>query len=452
VSPIRSRRWIRLVVPFAVAAAVLVVTGVTHASQSPDVANPDFLNPDSRAAIGGRDLAERLGGSGVAVHRVTKSSDALVLAYRGDATLLIPAPGLMHPFYLRMLKLLPHSTRVVLVAPSGLTLDTGLLPIRGTSTRWATAVADPGCAMPEAVTAGRAAIAGTRYRAVPGAVTVRCYRDALVGVRVGAAEVLLAGASDPFRNDRIGEYHNAALATGLLGTRRTLIWLDLHHREPQPGFVEHAQPGPAAPPSLGDAGSPDPDFPIRVRPSDSAQAGGGGAGGGAAPNPLWSAFPDWMWAALALLGLIAVVFALASGRRLGPPVSEPLPVAVPAAETAAGRGRLYQRARARGPALHALRAAARHRLVPAFDLPPDAPAIAVTEAVAARTGRAVAEVEAILYSAEPDSDEALVRAVDELDTLAYEALGYPRETAPGPGLRSAAPVAPGFDDNRGETR
>jgi Domain of unknown function (DUF4350) len=439
----RSRRWLRLVIPFAVAGAVLATTGITHASQTPDVTSRDFLNPDSGAAIGGRTLAGRLRAGGIEVHRVTGSPAALSLAYRGDATLFIPAPSLMHPFYLRMLKLLPESTRVVLVAPSELTLAGGHLPVLGAAGRWATGTAGPGCTMPEAAGAGRAAIVGLRYRAVPEAQVLRCYDGALVGLRVGAAGVLLAGASDPFRNDRIAEQHNAALAVALLRTHRTLIWLDLHRREPQPGFAAGGDPG-AAPPSLGDRGSPDPDFPVPATASAAPGTGGrpGGAGAGA-PNPLWSAFPGWMWAALALLGLIGVVLALAAGRRLGPPVAEPLPVAVPAAETAAGRGRLYRRAKARGPALHALRSAALHRLLPAFDLPSGATAEAVTEAVAARTGRPAEEVRTILYGAEPRTDEDLVRAVGDLDTLMYQSLGYPH----GAPVRPATP-----DDYRGEMR
>jgi hypothetical protein len=425
---VTRRRWLRLVIPFGVAAAVLAGTAIAHASQTPDVTDRAFLNPDSGAAVGGRRLADMLRGDGVSVRRVAKSSDALVLAYRGDATLFVPAPSLMHPFYLRMLKLLPASTRVVLVAPSGLTLDRGLIPAQDRGTRWATAAVEPGCGMPEATTAGRAAIAGTRYRADPEAQTVRCYSGALVGVRVGGTSVLVAGASDPFRNDRIGEYHNAALASALLRTHKTLVWLDLHRGEPQPEVAGNANPT-AAPPSLGYGGSPDPDFPIQAPPSSGAEGGGGlggdgggGAGGGASPSPLWSAFPPWMWLVLALLGLIAAVLALAFGRRLGPPVTEPLPVVVPAAETVAGRGRLYRRAKARGPALFALRAAALHRLLPAFGLPPDAPASTVVEAVATGTGRTPGEVEVILYGPDPEDDAALLRAVEDLDVLMNQAV------------------------------
>jgi hypothetical protein len=140
--------------------------------------------------------------------------------------------------------------------------------------------------------------------------------------------------------------------------------------------------------------------------------------------------PPWAWAGLGLLGLAALAFALARARRLGPPVSEPLPVAVRAAETVEGRGRLYRRAKARESALQALRNTALRRLGSALDLAPDAPRSAVTEAVAARTGWAPDQVDAILYGAQPGDDEQLVRLAADLDHLLHTSIdvhkGAPR--------------------------
>ncbi|HKT04494.1 MAG TPA: hypothetical protein VJT31_33680, partial [Rugosimonospora sp.] len=79
--------------------------------------------------------------------------------------------------------------------------------------------------------------------------------------------------------------------------------------------------------------------------------------------------------------------------------------------------------------LQALRDAAVRRLVPAFDLPADAAASAVVEAVAARTARTPEDIESILYGPEPPDDEALVSAVDALDTLMNQALGMPLRPA-----------------------
>ena len=72
-----KRRWLRLVIPFAVVLALIVGTGIVHAMQEPDVTDADFLNPGSTTAIGGSRLAGLLGARGVTVDRVTRSSDAL---------------------------------------------------------------------------------------------------------------------------------------------------------------------------------------------------------------------------------------------------------------------------------------------------------------------------------------------------------------------------------------
>ena len=120
-----------------------------------------------------------------------------------------------------------------------------------------------------------------------------------------------------------------------------------------------------------------------------------------------------------MLGLGALAFAVARARRLGPPVSEPLPVAVRAAETVEGRGRLYRRAKARRPALLTLRTSTLNRLRPALDIASDAPREAVVEAVAVRTGWPPGHVDTILYGAEPAGDADLVRLAAELDHLLH---------------------------------
>lgn len=391
----RSWRWLRLAIPLVVAVSILVFTGVLHAIQTPDVTNPDFLNPQSSAPTGGRDLADRLRADGVTIDRVTSSAQALARMERGDATLFAPAPGLMNPYNLYAMQDLPFNTQLVLVAPGSSTLQSGRISASSSAPRWATGVADPGCDLREATAAGRAAIVGTRYLADSARQIGSCYDGGLVAVVDGTVLTMLAGASDPFRNDRIGEYHNAALATALLNAHHTLVWLDLHHREPVP-----------QPPTQYDRGD-----------SGAAEYSGIGV------NALWSAFPSWMWAALALLVFVFVLLALASGRRLGPPVSEPLPVAVPSAETVAGRGRLYRRAKARGHALDALRGGALRRMRTAFGLPATASASEVAAAVANSTGRRATDVDAILSGPAPESDEELLGAVYELDTLMYQAHG-----------------------------
>src|SRR5262249_18640256 len=149
---------------FAIVLAVIVGTVVAHMVESPDATDASYLSPTSTAADGGGTLAGRLAAAGVTVHQVTSSSDALVQAYRRDATLFLPTPGLMHPFYLRMLKLLPAGVRVILVSPTMGALSAGHIPVGAASTRWASEAVDPGCDLPEAVRAGRASVYHTYYQ------------------------------------------------------------------------------------------------------------------------------------------------------------------------------------------------------------------------------------------------------------------------------------------------
>ncbi len=421
----RDRRWLRLVIPFAVVVALILISSTAYSLQQPDQGDPAFLSPTSNAPVGASRLAALLRQRGITVERETRTSDALVSAHRGDATLLIPSPSLVHPFYLRMLKLMPETTRVVLVAPSGRALVAGHLPVGVADQRWAAAVRPPGCSLPAATQAGPAAALRAEFTPVePEEATLyRCYSGGLVGARWYDTELHFVGASDPFRNDRIDEHGNAALAVGLLSGARRVVWLDLHRLEPRPGYIDdpRAAGGGPAPPSLG-PGTPDPDFPIGdtgpdpadPRPDPRPPRGGGGA---LPPNPLWTAFPSSWYPATALLLLATVLLAFAVARRLGPPVREPLPVTVRVTETLEGRGRLYGRAKARGWALAALRTAAEQRLVHLLGLPADADRDTVTAAVAAQTGAPPEHVKDALYGAEPEDDAGLVHSARTLDNL-----------------------------------
>jgi hypothetical protein len=239
-------------------------------------------------------------------------------------------------------------------------------------------------------------------------------------VRHVATSVTLVGATDPFRNDRIAERGNAALAVGLLSTKPTVIWLDVHRNEPGPRYRDQdgldQSPAPA---ELG-RGSPDPDFPVPdpegTDPGEALEPGDPGAGGGD-ESSMADLFPAAAWTVLALLAVAAVLAAAARARRLGTPVMEPLPVLVPATETVTGRGRLYQRSRDRGAALGVLRRTARERIIHAFDLPPDTDRSALVRTIAERTGIPADEIDALLYSREPETDEDLVATAAAVETL-----------------------------------
>ncbi len=76
--------------------------------------------------------------------------------------------------------------------------------------------------------------------------------------------------------------------------------------------------------------------------------------------------PPWWQIAVVQAFLGLVVVGIWRGRRLGPILVEPLPVAVRAAETVEGHGRLYHRLGARDRAAEALRSGTRARLGRAY--------------------------------------------------------------------------------------
>jgi hypothetical protein len=437
----RKRRWARAVIPFAVVLLLIVISVIAYLVQRVDVTDAAYASPTSDADIGGSRLAHLVAARGVPIETVTHTSDALVAANAGNVTVFVPAPSLVHPFYLRMLKLLPASTRVVLVAPGARELSGGHLPVGVSDQRLAAATVPPGCALPAAARAGPAAALRVRYTGVGGAYATeldRCYRSGLLHLRWYLTDLTLVGANEPFRNDRIGEDGNADLAVGLLTTSPKLIWLDLHEPEPRPGLITDPArtAGAGAPPSIG-PGTPDPDFPIfgSAEPGETPLPGNANQDdGGSESNPLWGAFPQGVWAGLILLLIAAALLALAQGRRIGSPVAEPLPISVPAAETVHGRGRLYRRAKARDAALDTLRAAARDRLGRVLNLPADTPTDALAEAVAARTGRPAEEVRALLDGPVDDDDKPFVEVATALDNLPADVARAPAGPAPDEGV------------------
>ncbi|MEH0829625.1 MULTISPECIES: DUF4350 domain-containing protein [unclassified Micromonospora] len=444
VPPRRRRRWHRLVLPFALAAVLLTVTAVTREVDQPDATDRGFLSPVATGDDGGSRLAEALRGQGVTVQRETDTLRALVALDTGPATLFVPVPQLLHPDTVGALGKLPAGRRLVLVDPSLPVLESVDLPVVRADRRWATRAVAPDadgvpCPLPEATRAGTAAAQLQRYAPPRGfaATLDTCYSGGLVHLP-WAADVVVIGASDPFRNDRIGEWGNRALATGLLGGHGRVVWLDLDGPAPPPHFGTGTGNGePAWSPTPGgsttyDGGTGEGDG---GRPGDGYPGGSGNPGDAgndpsdgedqeqeqAQPperqNPLWAAFPAWFWALLVQLALVALLVVLWRARRLGPPVAEPLPVRVRSAETVLGRARLYQRARARGPAADTLRAAALDRLSARLNLPATTPPTEVAALVAARAGGTPDEAHELLYGGEPSSDAELLALARSLDRV-----------------------------------
>lgn len=356
------------------------------------------LDPDSASADGGRALASLLRDHGVTVVSVRTTADATsaVQSASGGATLMVTDPGLLSSGQLDTLAA-TSAARLVVVQPDSST--TRRLAGDGAST-WQVPqeqdrLVDPQCADPDAVAAGNADIGdgyafsaasasatSTATASTTGTTAPNCYRlpgDGYALVTLpgpGATDTVLVGSRTPFRNDRLADHGNAALTLRLLGKQPTVVWYLPDSADPDAAEARHKS------------------F-TQVLPA------------------------GWRWGALTLVLAVALL-ALWQARRLGPVVTERMPVAVRAAETVEGRARLYERGRVTDRAAGALREAARSRLAGRLGLPRTAAAADVAAAIAARGGRPVAETLQVLAGPVPADDAALVGLASALDRLEAE--------------------------------
>jgi hypothetical protein len=378
-------------IPAAVLVLLVGVTWLARSLEEPDLGDAGTLSPAGTGPDGSSRLAELLAEQGVQIEQVADIWEAeQALDAGGDAVVFVPKSTLFGAVLAGMAARRPANHRVVLVAPSAYELAFTGLPVEAGRTRWASADRPPGCTVPAAVAAGRATALRGRYLVEDDDQV--CYQGGLVRTRVGDPEVFVVGATDPFRNRRIGEHGNQPLALELLAARDRVIWAGA-----LPFEVEFDLNGEINAPERGERS--------RVR--------------GCGFACLFEGYPQPVLVGLALAAALALLLALVRARRLGPPVSEPLPVIVPAAEAVAGRGRLYQRTRGRGVALAALRASAVARIIVGLGLPPAPPPEpeTVAQATAARTGLPLEHVRRTLFGPAPETDEDLANAVAALDAL-----------------------------------
>jgi hypothetical protein len=369
------RNWVLAGAVLAVLVALLLVT-VAHSR-----GNRGTLDPRATDPTGSRALAALLADRSVSVDRGTDAGDALD-AMTGRSVLLLAFPNSQSDETLRRVAEL-GSGSVMLVNATQATVDK---VADGVSVATAEVTyRDPDCDLPAATAAGGVEAGGRAYRVADGE---SCYLTpggggvvAVARTRGGAA-LLLLGDPALLTNDRLARDGNAALALNLLGADGSadqVRWV--------------------------------------VRSPGSAAADDRGARG---------ILPHWVGLAALQLLVAGLVTVLWRSRRLGPPVLEPLPVVVRAAETVEGRARLYRRAQARDRAAEALRSGARARLVPRLGLGREAGGDpdphAVVDAVAELTGRPDAQVDAALYGPPPTQDNALVALADELDSIVRDAL------------------------------
>ncbi len=377
----RAARGPLLLVAALVAVAVV---GVLVAASG----NAGALDPDGTSPEGSRALAVLLRDRGVRVERVT-TVDAAVRQATGRTTIFVPLPDRVLDTSVARLRSTAEPATLVLVNP-----DSGALRALGLGVRSAgrAPVRDrvPSCDLPAAAVAGSADLGGATYDlagAPEAGSPTTCYpaggKATVVAAAGAMGDVTIVGTSTPFTNAALDERGNAALALGLLGAGERVVWL-----LPRP-----------------------------------AQA----AAEGTERHGLLDLLPGRLLAALAQVAFAVLLLALWRARRLGPVVSEPLPVVVRSAEAVEGRGRLYRAAGERASAAAALRGGSRARLAARLGLPPEPAPEALADAVAGRTPRGLADVATLLYGAPsgqappaPPDDAALVALATDLDTLEAE--------------------------------
>ena len=379
--------------PLALAVLVLL-GGVVVVLLRPSPSTGGYLDPGNTGAQGTRALATLLAGRGQRVVRVTSVAAARGAAAGQAATVVITSPYLLSPGQLGTLARLPGD--LLVVEPDSSVLSALGRPGRpapghpaapghsapgGPRVTVAGAAPDgpagPGCTLAAATTAGGAWMGGVLMR-VTGAGGWRCYpvdgHPSLVRYAAGGRVITLLGSGEPLTNHYLASGGDAALALNLLRGPSGIVWLV---------------------------------------PSPPALAAGG-------PKSLLQEIPGPAYLVAGQLLIAAALTAAWRARRLGPLVSEPLPVVIRASETVEGHGRLYRSRRSRGRAAAVLRAAALHRITVVLALPPAVPPGAACAAIAARTGRGRAEVQAVLFGPDPRDDAALVALGRDIDRLERE--------------------------------
>jgi len=362
-----------------VVAAVLVGTAVGAWLSSRGSLYDDALDPENPRPNGAQAVARVLANRGVEVE-IVRSSAELDRTDVTDATIVVTSS-----------RHLGKSTYGALLAHSG---DADIVVVNPDP---ATAKLFAARSRPRVVLRDRpveAECANVRlsgltlgvdqalaYKAYPGSCFATSSRGAIY-TPVGRNRAFF-GAGNSFANDEITREDNAAIALRLLGEHDHLIW-----------YV----------PSLADLEA-------------------GDEVGLSTLLPRWLEPGLWL-GAFTLLGLMVW-----RARRLGPLVTEPLPVAVKAIETTQSRSRLYRKAGDRQHAAAALQAAACARAAERLGLPRSAGPARVAADLARHTGRSVEELHALLlpgFAPPPHTDKELINLATTLATLDDELRKAPR--------------------------
>ncbi|MFI0988368.1 DUF4350 domain-containing protein [Streptomyces exfoliatus] len=365
--------------------ALILIGGVVLATmRSSD--SQGALDPRSAAPHGSRAVAELLKARGVTITLATTLDEATA-ATDTATTLLVTTPDLLTATQQGTLRESIRSSagRTVLVGAGAPSLPV-LAPNVTAATSTAVENRAPSCTLEAATRAGSVDLGGERYY-VTGPDADACYpADGLPSlVRIpgpDATDTVLLGSPAILHNDRLDQQGNASLALQLLGSRPHLVW-----------YL----------PSLTDATAAD-------APDDDTTG-----------NFLALIPSGWLWGTLQL-AVAALLAAIWRARRLGPLVTESLPVAIRASEATEGRARLYRKANARDRAATVLRTATRTRIAPLLGVPlQDAHSSErLLPALSARLPETTADTRTLLFGPAPADDATLIRLADQLDALERE--------------------------------
>ncbi|MCV7225865.1 DUF4350 domain-containing protein [Mycolicibacterium komossense] len=330
------------------------------------------MDPESTSSDGARALIALLRDQGVEVVVADTASEARQAVRDGSLLLVAQTGYTAAPELLRPLADAPGD--LLLIEPAARTRE-ALAP----ELRRAPAIGlsgAPDCDLPEADRAGTVSL-GTpdAYAATDDTTHITsCYGGALVRYHAGGRQITVVGSADFLTNSTLLQEGNAALAMNLAGAQPRLIWYAPQHPD-----------GETSP--------------------------------GASISDLVPEQVSWIvWQAWLAVGLIA----LWKVRRMGPLVTEDLPVVVRASETVEGRGRLYRSRRARDRAAEALRTATLQRLSPRLGLGANAQPPAIIATIMARSGGQLTDPQALqhsLFGPTPSTDDDLVQLAHALDDI-----------------------------------
>ncbi|MFV0252343.1 MAG: DUF4350 domain-containing protein [Beutenbergiaceae bacterium] len=367
-TPTQDRRWRRGWLGLAAAGLALIVVALLLVALRPAVSSTT-LAPDNPEDDGGRAAAQVLGQQGVEVVYVRTTAAALAAA-EPNSTLFIVNPASLNQEQGEALAQVPADIVLTELEANTTNYLTDRIEANTYEPR---GPVDVDCADEDALAAQRIEAGGAL---IVGDDVTSCFStpDGALYVSWTEGEQKWRVLSDGymFSNAGLDERGNAALVFRALGAHDKLIW-----------YL----------PSLDDPFGTDAE---RVEPL---------------PVP---AVAIWF---IILLGILTTAW---RARRLGPVVTEPLPVVVKATETTRGRGRLYRRARAHAHAGAALRAGFLARVSGRLGLPGHAEPAQVVDTMVRISGRDPTAINDVLYGAPPHDDATLIALTKALDTLESE--------------------------------